>query len=104
MASSAGRKGGTLGNVAPLTAAQRRALAGLKRSGVLDGVYLAGGVAVAEHLRHRTSNDLDFFSLTIDLDLEDVRRRVAILLTAPWSLRATSRSSSRSPAQWWTSS
>lgn len=79
MASSTEGKGRTLGNVAPLTTAQRRALAGLKRSGVLDWVYLTGGVAIAEHLRHRSSNDLDFFSLTDDLDLEEVRQRVTTL-------------------------
>lgn len=76
MASSTERKGRTLGGLTPLTTAQRRALAGLKQLGVLDGVYLAGGAAVAEHLRHRTSNDLDFFSLSAELDIEGVRRRV----------------------------
>ncbi|MBN2192126.1 MAG: nucleotidyl transferase AbiEii/AbiGii toxin family protein [Polyangiaceae bacterium] len=79
MASSTEGRGRTLGDVAPLTPAQQRALAGLKRSGVLDWVYLAGGVAIAAHLRHRSSNDLDFFSLAADLDLEDVRRQVVRL-------------------------
>jgi hypothetical protein len=35
---------------APLTADQRRALAGLSRAGQLEGVYLAGDAAVAHHL------------------------------------------------------
>lgn len=67
---------------APLTAQQRRALAGLKRAGLLDAVYLAGGAAVAHHLGHRTSNDLDLFSADPGLDLEDVRRRAVEELQA----------------------
>jgi len=54
-------------------------LAGLKHSGVLEWFYLTGGVAIAEHLRHRSSNDLVFFSLTADHELEAVRQRVTRL-------------------------
>jgi len=79
MASRTSGQARTLGDIAPVTPAQRSALAGLKRVGVLDWVYLAGGAAVAEHLRHRTSNDLHLFSRADDLDLEAVRRRVAAL-------------------------
>jgi hypothetical protein len=61
--------------LAPISAAQRGALAGLKRAGLLDGLYLAGGVAVAHHLGHRRSNDLDLFSSSVDFDLEELRRR-----------------------------
>lgn len=64
-----------MGAVAPLSPAQRRALARLSGSGILDQLYLAGGVAVAFHLGHRRSNDLDFFSSTPELDLDVLRRR-----------------------------
>lgn len=60
---------------APLTAGQRRALARLSRAGLLEGVFLAGGAAVAHHLEHRISNDLDLFSQDPAFDLEAVRRR-----------------------------
>lgn len=44
-----------------ITDAQRAVLA--KLAAVLDdGFYLAGGVAVAAHLAHRTSRDLDLFA------------------------------------------
>ena len=45
----------------PITTAQRAALAKLAPL-VSDGFYLAGGVAVAAHLSHRTSRDLDLFA------------------------------------------
>jgi hypothetical protein len=41
----------------------RRALDRLSRLPELRGYYLAGGTAVAMHLGHRQSLDLDFFSL-----------------------------------------
>lgn len=51
--------------IEPLTAQQLRALAVM--AGVVDSsFYLAGGVAVAMHLRHRVSHDLDLFSPTTD--------------------------------------
>jgi len=71
-----------LGTAATLTAAQRRALAGLTRAGLLGDVYLAGGVAVAHYMGHRRSNDLDLFSIDEDLDLDEVRRRVVQSLGA----------------------
>jgi len=64
-----------LEDVATLTAAQRRALARLKEAGLLRGVFLAGGAAVAQHLGHRTSNDLDLFSTDPNLDLDQIRRQ-----------------------------
>lgn len=71
-----------MGTLAPLTAAQRRALARLSANGLLEGLYLAGGVAIAHHLQHRRSNDLDFFSEHADFDLERVRRRATETLGA----------------------
>ena len=38
--------------------------------------YLAGGTAVAVHLGHRLSVDLDFFSVRPDVDLDAVRDSV----------------------------
>jgi hypothetical protein len=71
-----------LGTAATLTVGQRGALARLKRRGVLDGLYLAGGVAVAHHLGHRRSNDLDLFSSKPHLDLERLRRNATESLDA----------------------
>lgn len=56
-----------------LPASQRRALARLSELGVARELYLAGGVAVAIHLGHRTSRDLDFFGHSPDLDLDVVQ-------------------------------
>lgn len=47
----------------------------LIRDVVPEVAYLAGGTAVAVHLRHRVSRDLDFF-LAEPADLEAVRRRL----------------------------
>ena len=71
-----------LGRSAALTAWQRRALAVLKRHGVIEGLYLARGVAVAHHVGHRTSNDLHLFAPSTDIDIEHVRRRATTLLAA----------------------
>lgn len=53
-----------------LSEPQRRALDRLSAIPSVGGFYLAGGTAIAMHLGHRTSLDLDFFSLTSDVDLE----------------------------------
>jgi hypothetical protein len=68
-----------VGRVAPLSAAQRRTLAGLKHAGLLDDVYLAGGVAVATHVGHRRSIDLDLFSRRPALDLVALQDRMRSL-------------------------
>ncbi len=52
---------------------QLRTLARLSAMPQLAGFYLAGGSAVAVHLRHRRSRDLDLFSLAPDANLEAVR-------------------------------
>lgn len=57
-----------------LASEQRRAL---DRLSVLKGTqefYLAGGSAVALHVGHRQSRDLDFFSLASTANLDEVRR------------------------------
>jgi predicted nucleotidyltransferase component of viral defense system len=67
---------------APLTVAQRRALAKLRQAGLLEGLVLVGGTAVAYHLGHRISNDLDLFSTDPSFDLDEVRRRAVASLDA----------------------
>ena len=67
---------------ASLTVAQRRALAKLRQAGLLEGLVLVGGTAVAYHLGHRISNDLDLFSADPSFDLDEVRRRAVASLDA----------------------
>ena len=59
-----------------LPEAQRRALDRLKSVPRMADFYLAGGTAVAVHLGHRLSLDLDFFSVRPDVDLDAVRDSV----------------------------
>lgn len=61
-----------MGKASELSEAQRRALARLKELPGLRGFYLAGGSAVAYHLSHRRSNDLDLFSARGDASIERV--------------------------------
>ena len=56
-----------------LSEEQRRTLDRLRPPSERLGLYLAGGTAIAIHLEHRRSHDLDLFSRTPDLDLERVR-------------------------------
>lgn len=53
---------------------QLRALARLSTVPELRGFYLAGGTAVAVHLGHRTSRDLDLFSTDDSIELEATQR------------------------------
>lgn len=82
MASRAESKTRNLAGVAPLTATQRRALAWLAKDRLLDGLYLAGGVAVAHYLGHRQSRDLDLFSSQADFDLDVLRDNAVSVLKA----------------------
>jgi hypothetical protein len=61
---------------AGLSAAQRRTLDRLARVRAIHRFYLAGGTAIAFHLGHRRSLDLDLFSFDQGADLEEVRREV----------------------------
>jgi hypothetical protein len=65
-----------MGKSTGLAQEQDRALGRL--SGIPDtrGLYLAGGSAVALHLGHRRSNDLDFFSVSASLNLTEMRDRI----------------------------
>lgn len=58
---------------------QRRALDRLKPLSETLGLYLAGGTAVAAHLGHRESRDVDLFSREPGLDLERLRALVVEL-------------------------
>jgi hypothetical protein len=51
----------------------------LKKLPELRGFYLAGGSAVAFHLRHRRSNDLDLFSASSSVDLVALADKMARL-------------------------
>ena len=62
-----------------LEADQRRALDHVAPIVHRLGLYLAGGAALAFHLHHRQSRDLDLFSLQPELDLEQVRRSLVAL-------------------------
>ena len=64
-----------------LPASQRRTLARLSELAIAKELYLAGGVAIAIHLEHRTSRDLDFFGRFPDLDLDRVQ--TALLAASP---------------------
>lgn len=70
-----------MGKAKDLAEAQRRALARLKELPALSEFYLAGGSAIAYHLSHRRSNDLDLFSSSHNVDLD--RRRCEIE-PEPW--------------------
>lgn len=59
-----------------LSEPQRRALDRLSAIPLVGGFYLAGVTAIAMHLGHRTSRDLDFFSLASDVDLEVAKTAV----------------------------
>ncbi|MDX9735981.1 MAG: nucleotidyl transferase AbiEii/AbiGii toxin family protein [Thermoanaerobaculia bacterium] len=59
-----------------LPEALRRALDRLKSVPRMADFYLASGTAVAVHLGHRLSLDLDFFSVRPEVDLDAVRDSV----------------------------
>lgn len=56
---------------------QRRALDRLKTAVALPPTYLAGGVAVAHHLAHRRSRDLDLFTYSADVSIEPFKALIA---------------------------
>ncbi|MEJ7730077.1 MAG: nucleotidyl transferase AbiEii/AbiGii toxin family protein [Polyangiaceae bacterium] len=68
-----------MGKPTGVAAKQLRALDRLKTLAPLAGFYLAGGTAIAFHLRHRRSLDLDLFSATADVDFDVIRRSLAVL-------------------------
>lgn len=62
-----------MGKRTGLAKGQLRALARLSRVQELSGFYLAGGTAIAHHLGHRRSRDLDVFSGSKSADLAGIR-------------------------------
>ena len=70
------------------TAAQHRALDRVRPLTERLRLYLAGGTALAFHLHHRTSRDVDLFSLQPELDLEEVRECEWMLENARAALAA----------------
>lgn len=69
-----------MGKPADLAKEQRRALDRLKVVQGIERFYLAGGSAVAVHLHHRRSLDLDLFSLSPDEDLSAMSERIRAVL------------------------
>ena len=64
---------------AGLADVQRRTLDRLKTEPLLSGFHLVGGSAIAWHLGHRVSLDLDLFSTRPDVELEPIRERLVAL-------------------------
>lgn len=62
-----------MGKPSRLAADQLDTLARLSALPELRNFYLAGGSALAVHLGHRTSRDLDLFSLAPEVDFDTVR-------------------------------
>src|SRR5437016_4499665 len=62
-----------MGKTTGLAKEQRRALGDLKRVLGVERYYLAGGSAIAFHLHHRRSNDLDLFTNNSDEDADLLR-------------------------------
>jgi hypothetical protein len=58
-----------MGKPTGLAKEQRRALDRLKGVPGIERFYLAGGSAIASHLHHRRSVDLDLFSVSKEVDL-----------------------------------
>lgn len=69
-----------MGKPTGLAKEQRRTLGRLKALLGVDRFYLAGGSAVAVHLDHRRSFDLDLFSSSGDVDLAAISRRAPTVL------------------------
>lgn len=65
-----------MGRATGISQAQRAALARLRPIAAELGLHLVGGTAIAVHLQHRRSLDIDLFSLAPGLDLERVRREL----------------------------
>lgn len=62
-----------MGQHAGMAPEQQRALDRIRDAAGSEGLYLAGGSAIAFHLHHRRSLDVDLFSLSGNYDLEQLR-------------------------------
>lgn len=65
-----------MGRPKGISPAQRRTLARLSALAPLRGFYLAGGTAIAAHLGHRRSLDLDIFSQSAKASLDRAREAI----------------------------
>jgi hypothetical protein len=70
-----------MGRPKGVSPAQRRTLDRLSRLPALRGFYLAGGTAIAAHLGHRRSLDLDLFTASPTTSLEAPQRALLETLT-----------------------
>jgi hypothetical protein len=70
-----------MGRATGLAPSQRRALGELSALPAVGRFYLAGGAAIAVHLDHRRSLDLDLFSLQAEADLLGLARAAAHVLS-----------------------
>ena len=88
-----------MGQPARLAEEQLRALDRLSKRPEIDRFYLAGETAVAIHLGHRRSFDLDFFSVSGDSDalcssptcVSSSPRRISVIASGVGSHRAPDR-------------
>ena len=67
-----------MGKATGLAKEQSRTRGRLKVVPGIERFYLAGGTAVAVHLHHRRSLDLDLFSLSGDVDLAALAEAVRV--------------------------
>ena len=71
-----------MGDTPVLAPEQDRALERLSRVAGIERFYLAGGSAVAWHLHHRISRDIDLFSAAGTEDLGELRERITATVPA----------------------
>lgn len=69
-----------MGKFTGLAKEQSRALGRLKIVPGIERFYLAGGTAIAVHLRHRRSLDLDLFSMSADIDLTMLAQAIRVVV------------------------
>ena len=65
-----------MGSPSKLAKAFQRVLARIGREAPLRGFYLAGGNAIGAYFGHRTSEDLDLFSLDDSIKLDSIRNQL----------------------------
>lgn len=70
-----------MGKSTGLAQPQLCALDRLKEVPGLEAFYLAGGTAIAIHLDHRRSLDLDLFSLRRDINLDEIATAASAALS-----------------------
>ena len=66
-----------MADICPISKGQLRTLDKLKKLDSLHDFYLGGGTAIAHHLKHRISRDLDLFSKHGNIDIEEIHHEIA---------------------------